>query len=446
MKQKKYLIYGLAKSGESAFNLIYNKRDLFYLFDDNEQQRKSFDLKINTKPNVFVLKEIDKTILNKIDELIISPAISIYNDFVLYTKQQNKSVISELELGFRYCKNKIIAITGTNGKTTTVNLLYDILKLANKKVEKVGNIGIPLSSVVKNVKRKTILICEVSSFQLEGVKTFKPFMAGILNITPDHIDRHKNFLTYKKEKFKIFKNLNKKNKVVINSNLKIKNDCKIYKFSTKKVKKGCFIKNKKIYFASSKKVEKICSILDLPEQMQNKHNLENILSCICFAKLLKIKNQYIKQAIQNFKLLPHRIQKVYEIENKTFYDDSKATNIDATIKAIESFKNKEIILILGGSDKGYEYSQIFENLTKSVVKVISCGEVATKIYNTGKNFNIEVEKFLNLKEATIFACKTVKPNQIVLLSPASASFDEFNGYKERGEKFLTYIKDYYEQT
>ena len=446
MKQKRYLIYGLAKSGESAFNLIYNKRDLFYLFDDNEQVRKGFDLKINIKPNVFVLKEIDKTILNNIDELIISPAISIYNDFVVYAKQQNKSVVSELERGFRYCKNKIIAITGTNGKTTTVNLLYDILKLANKKVEKVGNIGTPLSSVVKNVKRKTILICEVSSFQLEAVKTFKPFMAGILNITPDHIDRHKNFITYKKEKVKIFKNLDKKNKIVVNSNLKIKNDCEIYKFSTKRVKKGCFIKNKKIYFASSKKTEEICSVLDLPEQMQNKHNLENILSCICFAKLLKIKNQYIKQAIQNFKLLPHRIQKVYEIENKTFYDDSKATNIDATIKAIESFKNKEIILILGGSDKGYEYSQIFENLTQNIEKVVSCGEVATKIYNTGKIFNIEVEKFLNLKEATIFACKTVKPNQIVLLSPASASFDEFNGYKERGEKFLTYIKDYYEQT
>ena len=246
MKQKKYLIYGLAKSGESSFNLIYNKRDSFYLFDDNEQVRKIFNEKLKNKSNVFVLREIDNAVIKYVDEIIISPSISIYNKAIVYAKEQNKKVISELELAFRYCKNKIIAITGTNGKTTSVNLLYEILKNAGKKVEKVGNIGVPLSSVVKKVKRKTFLICEVSSFQLEAINKFKPYMAGILNITPDHIDRHKNFLIYKKEKFKLLKNLKAKNKVVVNSKVKINKNCDVYKFSLNKVKKGCYIKNKKI--------------------------------------------------------------------------------------------------------------------------------------------------------------------------------------------------------
>ena len=336
-------------------------------------------------------------------------------------------------------------MTGTNGKTTTVNLLYEILKCAGKKVEKVGNIGTPLTSVIKHIKRKTILLCEVSSFQLEAINKFKPYMAGILNITPDHIDRHKDFLTYRKEKFKIFKNFKPKDKIIVNSNLKLKNKDNLYKFSSKQVKKGCFIKNKKIYFSNKNKIEDICLIENLPKEMLTKHNLENIMACVCFAKLLKIKNEFILKGINNFKLLPHRLQKVYETEKKIFVDDSKATNIDATLKAMKSFKDKEIILILGGSNKGYEYNQIFENLSKNVVKVISCGEVSTKIYETGKNFNFNVEKFLNLNEATKYACKIVKPEQIVLLSPASASFDEFSSYKERGEKFLSYIKDFYEK-
>lgn len=444
MKQKRYLIYGLSKSGEAAFNLILNKKDKFYLYDDDKQKRKIFYERTQNLYNVFLLNKIEKAIVNFVDTIIISPGVSIYNPIIEYAKRKKIEVISELELGFRFCKNKIIAITGTNGKTTTVSLLYDIFKTAGYKVEKVGNIGNPLSSIVKNVKRNTILICEVSSFQLEAIDKFNPKFSGILNITIDHIDRHKSFENYKKTKYKIFKNLNKKNQIVLNQNLKVSgiNKNQIYKFGFNKTENGCYLDNEKIVFSKSNKKEVVFMLSDV-DTLKGKHNIENIMACVCFAKFFKIKNEYILEAIKNFKNISHRIQKIYQTTNNAFYDDSKATNIDATIKAINSF-NEDIFLILGGSDKGYQYDEIFKTLPRNVKDIIACGETSNKIYKTACKYNIELKIFKNLKEATFFACKNLKEGQSLLLSPASASFDEFKNYKDRGEKFLSYIKEFYE--
>ena len=322
MTQKNYLILGLAKSGQASFNLLYNKKDFFYLFDDNADIRKTFFEQTSNCANVFVIECLDKTIIDFIDVIILSPGISINLPILKYAKRKSKQIISELELAYRYCKNKIIAITGTNGKTTTVNLTYDIFKHAGYNVEKVGNIGCPLCERVKKVKRNIVFICEVSSFQLESIKIFKPFTAGLLNITPDHLNRHKTFNCYKKEKYKIFKNM-KREKVVLNSNLNYRNKrLKIYKFGFKKIKNGCFVENDKIYFSYNWKKEEICSVFDT--NLIGSHNLENIMASICFAKFFKIKNKYIVKALENFKNNSHRIQKVYEKDGKIFYDDSKA--------------------------------------------------------------------------------------------------------------------------
>ncbi|MBQ9792197.1 MAG: UDP-N-acetylmuramoyl-L-alanine--D-glutamate ligase [Clostridia bacterium] len=446
MKQNRYLIYGLSKSGEAAFNLIFNKKDKFYLYDDDKQKRKIFYEKTQNLYNVFLLNKIEKVIVNFVDTIIISPGVSIYNPIIEYAKRKKIEIISELELGFRFCKNKMIAITGTNGKTTTVSLLYDIFKTAGFNVEKVGNIGNPLSSVVRKVKRKSILICEVSSFQLEAINKFNPQFSGILNITTDHIDRHKTFENYKKTKYKIFKNLNKKVKVVLNQNLKVlslrQNKNQIYKFGFKKCENGCYVDKENIIYSKNNKEEVICCLSDV-NSLRGNHNLENIMACICFAKFFKIKNKYILEAIKNFKNISHRIQKIYQTAKNSFYDDSKATNIDATIKAINSF-NEDVFLILGGSDKGYSYDEIFKSLPQKVKDVVACGETANKICKTASKYNIKIKAFKNLKEATIFACENLKEGQSLLLSPASASFDEFKNYKDRGEKFLNYIKEFYE--
>lgn len=443
MKKTNYLIYGLAKSGKAAFELLYNKKDVFYLYDEDDEKRKFFIKNYSCQQNVFVLKSVDKTIIDSVDKIILSPGFSIYLPTLQYAKTKGVEIISELELGFRFSKNKIIAITGTNGKTTTVSLLDNIFKYAHKNSQVVGNIGYPISSFVKKNK-KTVLICEVSSFQLETIKDFKPNYAGILNLTPDHINRHKSFKNYKRTKFKIFKNLTKNNKIVLNENIKFenKNNLKVYTFGFNECKNGCFVKENKFYFANNNKIEEICDIS--LTKLVGKHNLENIMACICFAKFFKIKNKYIIKALQNFKPISHRIEKVYEINNICFYDDSKSTNIDSTLKAIQSFK-KETFLILGGSDKGFNFDDIFKNLNKTITKIFACGEVSSKIVESAKKFNYVVNSYKTLRDATFAACNLLKPNQNLLLSPATASFDEFKNYKDRGEKFLIYVKEFYEK-
>ncbi len=452
MKQKNILIYGLAKSGLASLELLYNKKDKFYLFDSNEQIRLNIQEKTQNELNIFILKELDISLLEFLNLIVISPSISIRDKFLVTAKRKNIEVISELELGYRNCKNDIIAVTGTNGKTTTVRLIETMFSKAKKPSELVGNIGCPLCSKVNKVPRRTTFICEVSSFQLEAISKFTPKECAILNISCDHISRHGNFAEYKRTKFKIFSNLKKGQKVVVNSNLilenfsffkTLKNLFDVYEFGFKKVDKGCYVEDDKIYFSNGKKKEFVCSIHDTT--LLGNHNLENIMASICFAKFHKISNNCITNALHEFLSSPHRIQKIYEHDNCEFYDDSKATNIDSTIQAVNSFKNG-IILILGGSDKGYEYDEVFKHLPKNVVKVISCGQVGDKIVLAGKRNNREVEQFDTLKQATLQACKELKNGQSLLLSPASASFDEFENYKDRGEKFLSYIKGYYEET
>lgn len=442
MKQKNYLIFGLGKSGKASFNLLYNKKDKFYLFDENISLRKEMLESTLNLRNVFVVNDVDKIIINFVDIIILSPGVSINLPILKYAKRLSKEIISELELGFRYCKNKIIAITGTNGKTTTVSLLYDIFKTAGFQVEKVGNIGCPLCDRVKEVNRKTIFICEVSSFQLEAIKNFKPFTAGILNIDIDHLNRHKTFNIYKNTKLKLFKNM-KNAKIVLNKNIKYTNKkLKIYKFGFSKVKNGCFCKNNEIYYSNKGKTYKICNINET--SLKGNHNLENIMACICFAKFFKIKNEYIIKALNSFKNISHRIEKVYEKDNKNFYDDSKATNLHSCIKAMQTM-TRPTILILGGSDKGYLFDGIFKNLNPNIVEVLVCGQIANKVKQAAKRNKAKVQVFKTLKEATIHACSQLHNGQDLLLSPAAASFDEFNSYKERGEKFLSYIKEYYEK-
>ncbi len=442
MKQKNYLIFGLGKSGKASFNLLYNKKDSFYLYDENSILRKEMLENTLNLRNVFVVNDVDKIVIGFVDIIILSPGVSINLPILKYAKRLSKEIISELELGFRHCKNKIIAITGTNGKTTTVSLLYEIFKTAGFQVEKVGNIGCPLCDKVKNVNRKTIFICEVSSFQLEAIKKFKPFTAGILNIDIDHLNRHKTFNIYKNTKLKIFKNM-KNAKIVLNKELSYKNHkLKIYKFGFSRVKNGCFCKNNEIFYSKKAKIKKVCNVNET--SLKGNHNLENIMACICFAKMFKIKNKYIIKALNNFKNISHRIEKVYQIDNKEFYDDSKATNVHSCLKAIQTM-TRPTILILGGSDKGYFFDEIFKNLSSNIIEVLACGQIANKVKQSAKRNQEEVRVFKNLKEATIYACSKLENGQNLLLSPASASFDEFNSYKERGEKFLSYIKEYYEK-
>ena len=446
MKKTIYLIYGFGKSGQSAFNLIKNKvkNNICYIYDDSLITSEREQETIHKYKDVFVLKKINREVIKKVDIIVLSPGVSIYTPLIVYAKKIKKEVISELELGFRYCKNKLIAITGTNGKTTTTRLITNILNQSGKKAVSVGNIGFPLSQAVLDYSKKIIFVCEVSSFQLEAIKTFKPKVSCLLNITPDHLDRHRSMCNYRRIKKRIFFNQNKSDYLIFNQKIKLRTQNKPFKclsFGVAGLNGCCYEFDNNIYFKPKNKVQKICSCKDF--DLMGKHNVENILCAVAVTKSLKVKNKHIVNALKLFKLDSHRVEKIYEKNNILFYDDSKATNIDATICAVNSFK-QNIILILGGSDKGYDYDLLLKKLPQNVTSVLCCGAVRKKILESSQKFNRKAISFLTLKEATHYACKIAQPQDCVLLSPACASFDEFKNYKHRGEKFLEYIREYYE--
>lgn len=445
MKKIIYLIYGFEKSGQAAFNLLRrkDKRGLFYIFDDSKKiQEEAKNITKNLR-EVFVLNELTYETIKRVNTVVLSPGVSIYNRFVAYAKKLKKNVVSELEVGFRFCKGKIIAITGTNGKTTTTRLITEIIKASGKKAVSVGNIGLPLSEAVVMFNRETIFVCEVSSFQLEAIKNFRPRISCLLNITPDHINRHKTIQNYARVKKRIFENQKKGDYFVFNQKIKFDTQNKPFNclsFGFLPLDKCSYEQAGTIYFRLKNKTQKVCSCEDF--SLIGNHNLENVLCAVTVAKLLKIKNKHIVKALNEFKLSAHRMQKIFEKDEIVFYDDSKATNIDSTICAVNSFK-QDIILILGGSDKGYDYDLLFSSLPKNVIEVLCCGEVRKKLVASANKINLRAKEFETLKEATLYACKIAKAQECVLLSPASASFDEFYNYKQRGEKFLEYIKEYY---
>lgn len=438
--RKSILIWGFASSGKASFDYLYNKKDKFFVFDSSIDVQKEIISRFSATHNVFALNSINKDVIDGMDLIVISPSVSVFDKNISYAKTIGKEVISELELGARNFKGKLVAITGTNGKTTTTRLVGNILKVAGKKHELVGNIGIPICSKLKHSRGK-IFVCETSSFQLEAVKTFHPHIACILNITEDHLDRHKTMKNYEDMKYRIFANQGAKDYAVIKMGLgcgKIKSN--IYTFGFDEQKNSCYTLDDKIWFDNGKYAEVVCNVSDVP--ILGRHNIENVMASIAICKLLKIRNKHILQGIKTFVPSEHRLQLVRTVGNVRFFDDSKATNIDAVKVALEAMdKTRNIILLLGGSDKGLSYKQIFEKMPQNVTKILAFGEISNKITKEAGKCGLKVKGYKTLKEATFEACEASDCD--VLLSPGSASYDEFENYKDRGKKFLEYVEEYF---
>ncbi len=423
-------------------SFFYKSSDMFYLFDDNCVVRNN--CKNKECDNVKILDELTKDIVLKMDKIILSPSISIDNPYVHLAKRYGIEVIGELELGYRYMDKScsLVAITGTNGKTTTTQLVYNILQKANIKSEKVGNIGVPFCSRVG--EKGVVYVCETSSFQLETCKLFHPNIACLINLSPDHLDRHKSIENYFDIKKSIFLNQTKKDFAIFPPKIECKTKGKIYNFGNKnEVKRGVFVKNGYIFVKKGIFCKKICNLASF--NFFGDQYIEDVLCAVMIAKILKVKNKIICDSLDEFVPSKHRLQLVYLSQtNNKFFDDSKATNVDATLKAVKSF-DSPTILLCGGSDKNCNFDELFLLLPKCVQKVFVFGETANKLLQSHNNTQsiIPIEKCKNLREAVYLSCQ--EQNKNILLSPACASFDEFSSYKERGEKFLKYLKDYYEK-
>ena len=426
---KNILIMGYANSGKSVEKIIKKLNVDYKIFDR--------DHKIN---GGHYYSKLNRKIISDFDLVVISPGVSIYNKYVVMAERMGIKVIGELEFGYWFTDSPVIAITGTNGKTTTTSLINNIVNTSYHS-DAFGNIGKPLS--LAHDKSLDYLVCEVSSFQLESTYSFKPYISVILNIAEDHIDRHKTFENYIKCKLGLLKNCNEKSIVVLNADDELlmsrTEGIKAKKYFVSKYKKvkGVYI-SKGVVYCNVGTTQEIMSLDDLA---MFGGALEDVLVSILVAKLLKIETEKIVQEIMSYEKFPHRMSKFLAKNGVEYIDDSKSTNVHSTVNALNSTENN-IILLLGGEDKKLKFDEIFLKFRDKVKFVIAFGSARKKILASAKKCGFEsIDSAKSLYLATKKAYDMAESSDTVLLSPACTSFDEFKSYSERGEKFVEYIKD-----
>ncbi len=423
-----YLIFGFRKSGKAAYELLNRGGHNIVVYDSDNSVRN------DTKQNgIKTIDKITKNALRDIDCCILSPSVPLQDPNISKINKCGIKIIGELELGFTKTKAKLMAITGTNGKTTAVRLLKHIMG----KPELVGNIGEP---ICLHTKAKS-MICEVSSFQLMTIEKFRPHIAGITYIDEDHLDYHGSKEEYIKAKYNIAQNMTKKDKLVVNADdansmrLALKTKAKVYAFSLNKKCRGCFTYNGKIFFMRKYKPKYIMDIASV--KLVGNHNLQNVLLVIAMAKLAGIKNKVIRKKVSSFEGLKHRLQNIGTKDGVMYINDSKATNISATLRALDSITASPILLV-GGSEKGYEFDELIKNINAK--KLIAFGAAKEKIIAACKRCSYDnYISAQDLKTAVDVAQSIAKSGDVVLLSPACASFDEFLSYEDRGERFAEYV-------
>ncbi|MBN2753515.1 MAG: UDP-N-acetylmuramoyl-L-alanine--D-glutamate ligase [Candidatus Goldbacteria bacterium] len=384
----------------------------------------------------------NETVLNA-DIIVVSPGVSLFGEWFEMAKRHNKEVLGEIEFAYRFMEKgaKIIGITGTNGKTTVTTLTDEIFKaqLGDKAVL-AGNIGIPFCDVVCSKKGYTHVIMEISSFQLDTIKEFKTDAAVILNITDDHMDRYDSMQAYAESKARIFLNHTPQDILVLNRHdrfteimASMSKSRKVY-FSAYAESDDCYFFGDEAYFRKiNGKKEKLFDAAGV--QLLGKHNVENILACLALSEACGLDMHKAEETIKNFKGLPHRIEFVAEAGGKKFYDDSKGTNVDAVIRALETF-DRPLALILGGREKNTDFEQLKKVLPGNVKAVIALGENRDKLEVIFKD-SVPVVKCASMEEAVNAGCAL--DVEVVLLSPACASFDLFKSYGHRGDEFKKYV-------
>ena len=434
---QKFLVLGVSKSGSQAAKYILSRNATCYFYEEMRGGKiENAKRELQTLGGIEATAETVEEILKKIDVLVISPGVPINHPIAVKAKSLGKRIMGELEFGYENLIPTFIAVTGTNGKTTTVSLIDAIMKEAGKKAELVGNVGVPLSSKIDKADKDALFIAEVSSFQLESVSAFNPHVACVLNIAPDHLERHYSMENYIYLKKRIFANQRESEYAVLNfddgtvksfyTDLK----SKIVWVSSEEEVDGAYSKDGTLFF----KGEKVMEEKEIP--LGGKHNVYNALFAIASCMLCGVNAETASRAIRGFKGVPFRNQFVGEKNGVIFVNDSKSTNTASAETAIKATKIPTV-LILGGSEKGESYVKLFENIKNSAVKhVVLTGRSRRNMLAAADEAGYsDVTMCADFDVAVKAAAMLAKEGEEVLLSPACASFDAFSGFEERGERF-----------
>ena len=444
LKRTKFLIVGMYKSGASACELLLSFGAECWVYDKNLDERTlNFIQKACEKGARQVNRENIEDVIALVDVVVLSPGVPIDDEVPIIARKLRKNIIGELELGSYFNRSPIVAVTGTNGKTTTCSMIDYVLKNANYNSFLAGNIGIPLTKVCNEHSKDDIAVVEVSSFQLETVAHFTPHIACVLNLSPDHLSRHYNMDNYVYLKSRILKNLRESEFAVLNmddptvaefaSNTRAK---PVY-FSMAKEVDGAYLVEGKIYW----KKEFLCNCEELA--LKQGHNIQNALACVCVCKLLGVEKEKIVEGLKNFKGVKHRLQEVAVHNGVKYINDSKATNPASTLSAVKEIENS-FTLLIGGREKRGGYEELFNYLKdKSNLKeIIFYGEGAKNLYSIATDCGIKrVNIARNFSNAVKFSF-IVSNSDLVLLSPACSSYDEFFSFEERGEKFIELVDEF----
>src|SRR2546421_2664613 len=374
-----------------------------------------------------------------LEQDLIVPSPGVPADAPLLQAARAKGVTSwsEVELADRFLDGRLIGITGSNGKTTTTSLIDHILKDAGFCTVLAGNIGAPLISRVEQTNNDTIAVVELSSFQLELIETFRPNISVFLNLTSDHLDRHHTFEAYGRAKARIFENQTEADSAVLNADDSATTPLApskphVYWFSRKqRMAQGAFMRENEILFGHDGREETILHLKEIP--LAGAHNVENVLAAVAAARLAGAEPLAIAKGVRSFAGVEHRLEFVAEIGGVRYYNDSKATNVDATLKALDAFPGR-ILILLGGKDKGSDYTVLQKPLREKAILALLIGAAAEKIENqiTG---SVAIERAGTIERAVEIASLAARPGDVVLLAPACASFDQFQNYEHRGRVF-----------
>ena len=448
LSNKRVLVVGLGKSGVASALFLKARGARVTVSDtkSGDELRNEIPALLDHGITVETGGHGERTFRGQ-DLIVVSPGVPVDTPLLAQARSLGEAVIGEIELASQFLPGPIVAITGSNGKTTTTTLTGEILTAGGLPTLVGGNIGTPAISLAERAKPGTAVVLEVSSFQLETIRTFRPKIAVVLNVTPDHLDRHRTFEAYVDAKARIFENQRADDFAVLNEDdstcvaMAGRTRAQVFWFSRQKeVKQGAWVRDGNISFRDSRGQREVMLVSEI--SLKGAHNLENVLAAVCAGALMEVEPEKIRRAVRDFKAVEHRLEFVATIRGVDYYNDSKATNVDATIKALESFP-ANIHLILGGKDKGSDYTVLNVLLPQRVKRVYTIGAAAAKIESqivSPKSGGVEVVRAETLENAVRKAYAVAEPGDVVLLAPACASFDQFRSYEHRGQVFKDIVR------